>query len=164
MFTLIVLTITVLTALLPLIVPQLTWILRLRTYPSPVWLPSIAAVLFYFSFYLPDIHISPETTTFQQHLVGGGMYSGVLYLYAKRLFHWNFSGIGDIVMLFAWVSSLGVINKLLEFALAKSNLMILDMSDAYWDLLANTLGAYLVYLILMVVGFIFSRLNTLSTR
>lgn len=152
MFTLIVLVIAVLTAILPALNPLLAEILRLKTHKAPTWLPLIAAILFFVSFYIPDINVSSDTVTFQQHLIGGGMYCAVLYVYFKRLFGWQFNWIADLVILFAWVSAFGVANKLLEFALAESHLMILDMSDAYWDLLANTIGAYVGYGIVRLVS------------
>lgn len=88
------------------------------------------------------------------------MYCTLLYVYAKHLFAWKFNWITDLLLLFAWVSSFGVANKLLEFALAESNLMTLDMSDAYWDLLANTIGAYVAYFALLT----YAQLSTLPTK
>jgi len=57
----------------------------------------------------------------------------------------------DGIFLFAFVSSLGVINKLLEFFLLKTGLMRLDTADAYWDLLANTVGAILLYGVIRIL-------------
>ena len=148
MFLIIVFTICILTACLPLFI-RLGSALGYTKLPSanPTF-PILAAFLFLLSFYLPDVGISSETTTFQQHFVGGGVYSALLYIYVQQLFpgrlqfrSWAINGF----YLFAWVSALGVINKLLEFGLLKTGLMRLDTSDAYWDLLANTLGAFATY-------------------
>lgn len=152
MLTAIILMVTVITASLPIFMPRLVHYLGIKTYGVSAWLPPVAAVLFFISFYLPDVHISSQTTTFQQHLIGGGAYSALLYMYAKKFLGWKFNWLIDSLVLFAWVSALGVANKLLEFALAESHLMVLDMGDAYWDLLANTVGAYLAYAAIRLVS------------
>lgn len=139
----------IITACLPLIISRLKRIFpALKLQPAKAWLPAIAGLFMAISVCLPDIHISAETTTFQQHFVGGGMYAACLYLYAKQLFgrprlHW----IIDILALFAWVSAFGVANKLGEFFLLKVGFVHLTTSDAYWDLLANTLGGFAGYLL-----------------
>ncbi len=80
------------------------------------------------------------------------MYCAVLYVYAKKLLDWKFHWLVDVLILFAWVSAFGVANELLEFALAKSHLMLIDTSDTSWDLLANTTGAYLAYVVMSLVA------------
>lgn len=86
------------------------------------------------------------------------MYSAVLYIYFKRYFGWKPHLISDFFILFAWVSTLGVTNKLLEFFLSISHFMTLDMSDAYWDLFANTVGAYCLYAVAIAFGYLRSVL------
>jgi hypothetical protein len=100
------------------------------------------------SIFLPNVHISDQTTTFQQHFVGGGMYSACLYLYAVQLFNWRLHWLVHLTVLFAWVSALGVANKLMEFAVLELHLAHIDTADAYWDLLANTLGGFAGYMLL----------------
>lgn len=51
----------------------------------------------------------------------------------------------DLIALFAFVSTLGVANKLIEFAFLALHLAHIDTADAYWDLLANTLGGFVGY-------------------
>jgi hypothetical protein len=97
---------------------------------------------------LPDIHISSQTTTFQQHFIGGGLYSALLYVYCKQLFGWRLYWLYDVLALFAWVSALGVVNKLMEFTLLELGLVHLATADAYWDLLANTVGGLFGYMVL----------------
>ena len=121
---------------------------RMRLYPASTWLPILAGILMVVSTQLPIIHISGETTTFQQHFVGGGMYAACLYLYGKQLFGWRIPWLIDPLALFAWVSALGVANKLSEFALLKLGVAHIYTGDAYWDLLANTLGGFVGYLLL----------------
>ena len=115
------------------------------------WLPVLAGVLMVVSTQLPNIHISNQTSTFQQHFVGGGMYSACLYLYAKQLFRWRLNWLIDLLALFAWVSAFGVANKMMEFALLELHLAHINTADAYWDLLANTLGVFAGYLLLLLL-------------
>lgn len=83
------------------------------------------------------------------------MYSTLLYIYVKQLFcKKHLHPLFDAILLFAWVSTLGVANKLIEFMLFKSGLMVLDMSDAYWDLFANTLGAFTLYFVILLIKYI----------
>ena len=134
------------TICLPLVITQLSKIFpAFKPHPASAWSPVTAGLLMAVSVLLPDVHISAETTTFQQHFVGGGMYAACLYLYAKQLFGWRLHWIVDVLALFAWVSALGVANKLGEFFLLKAGLVHLDTTDAYWDLLANTLGGFAGY-------------------
>lgn len=137
---------SIVTACLPLLMPRLTkFFPKVRLHSASPWLPIVAGVLMVVSTLLPDIHVSSETATFQQHFVGGGLYSAALYLYAKQLFGWKMHWFVDLLALFAWVSALGVANKLAEFTLLKLGLVDISTSDAYWDLLANTLGGFVGY-------------------
>lgn len=146
MFFLSIILLSVVTACLPLIVPHLTKLFpKLKLYPASYWLPILAGVLMVVSTQLPNVHISNETSTFQQHFTGGGLYSAALYLYAKQLFNWKLHWFVDLLALFAWVSALGVANKLAEFVLLKLGLASIYTGDAYWDLLANTLGGFVGY-------------------
>lgn len=155
LFTVSILAFAIATALLPLLVPAISRAYKIRLHTASPFLPLLAAFLFILSFYLPDIYISSETTTFQQHFVGGGMYSALLYIYVMQLFgKKHLHPLFDVALLFAWVSTLGVANKLIEFMLFKSGLMVLDMSDAYWDLLANTLGAFALYFVVLLIKYI----------
>jgi len=76
------------------------------------------------------------------------MYAACLYLYAKQLFNWRLHWLIDLLALFAWVSAFGVANKMFEFALLELKLANIYTGDAYWDLLANTLGGFAGYLLL----------------
>jgi hypothetical protein len=106
-----------------------------------------AALLMVVSVFLPDIHISNQTQTFQQHFVGGGMYTTCLFMYAKHLFGWRLPWYGEVVVLFTWVSTLGVAVELLEFLTTQIGITHLANADTDWDLLANTLGAFTLFII-----------------
>jgi len=152
-FFLIIVLMAIVTAFLPPIIRYASKLFpKVKLYPAKAWLPALAGVLIVVSTQLPNIHISTQTTTFQQHFVGGGMYSVCLYLYAKQLFNWRLHWFVDILALFAWVSAFGVANKMMEFALLELRLAHIDTTDAYWDLFANTLGGFVGYLILYKVA------------
>ena len=131
----------------------LSWVIKgiarlapgIRVQKAGAWLPVLAGACMVISIFLPNIHISQQTTTFQQHLVGGGLYAACLYYYARQLFGWRLHGVVDLLAIFAWVSALGVANKLIEFAFLELGVSI-STADAYWDLLANTIGGIIGFL------------------
>lgn len=146
LFSLLIVLLALATAFLPILLSY-AWKFFPAATPQPAspWLPILAGILLVISIQLPDIHISNQTSTFQQHFVGGGMYSACLYLYAKQLGNWHLHGLPDLFALFAWVSALGVANKLMEFTLLEMHLVHINTGDAYWDLLANTTGGLVGY-------------------
>jgi hypothetical protein len=149
MFFLFIVLMAIVTACLPGIVQCIPRLFpAVKLYPARSWLPILAGFLIVISTQLPNIHISQQTTTFQQHFVGGSMYSACLYIYARQLFNWRLHWLLDLFALFAWVSAFGVANKMIEFAFLELHLAHIDTADAYWDLLANTLGGFVGYLLL----------------
>jgi hypothetical protein len=150
MFALSSLFIAFLTACLPFIVRSIPAVLpKLTLRPAPFWLPLAAGFLFIVAFLIPDIHISHETSTFQQHFVGGGIYCTLLYFYFQKLFGWKTNWAFGFMLLIAWTSTFGVANELLEFTLTKTHLAHIGTGDTDWDLLANTMGSILSYLVLV---------------
>lgn len=148
MFFLAIILLAIITACLPLIIPQIfKYFPTVKLYPAQYWLPIVAGILIVVSTQLPNIHISNQTSTFQQHFVGGGIYSACLYLYAKQLFKWRLHWFVDLLALFSWVSAFGIANKMVEFAFLELHLAHIDTADAYWDLLANSLGGFVGYLL-----------------
>jgi hypothetical protein len=116
------------------------------------WLVLLAAAAFPLSELLPNIHISAETSTFQQHFVGGGFYCALLYTYCKLRFNWLSPWLIDLLLLFAFVSALGVANELVEFLMVKvGHIPHIDISDTSWDLTANTTGCFVGYGLLRLV-------------
>jgi hypothetical protein len=105
----------------------------------------LAALLMVASVFLPDIHISSQTQTFQQHFVGGGMYAACLFMYVKQLLHWRSHWLTEILALFAWTSAFGVAVELLEFLATQAGFVHLANADTDWDLLANTLGCFTIF-------------------
>jgi hypothetical protein len=104
-----------------------------------------AAALWIISFFLPNIPVSDETTTFSQHATGGVL-AAILFWYFARAYRWRFSyRWQEPLALYFFVGGLGVANELFELAVTKMGLIWIDGSDVWWDLLANTLGAALAF-------------------
>lgn len=122
-----------------------------KTYPAPQLLLVAAGLAWVLSGQLPNIHISNETNTFQEHFVGGGFYVALLFVYFKQRFRLRMNFLVSLLSLYALSSSLGVANELFEFVATKSGIIAINISDTSWDLVANTAGAIVGYLILLLV-------------
>lgn len=115
--------------------------------PAPRALLFIASVLFFISWYLPSPDIQGQYTAFTTHFVGGGMFSAFLWLYIKKQLAKDYSWWQDLVAIYLLVSALGVANELFELLVTQLHLAKITPTDTWWDLLANTLGALLVWLV-----------------
>jgi hypothetical protein len=109
--------------------------------PASNFLLTIAGLLFFLSWHLPSPEIRGESTAFSTHFVGGGIFTGFVWLYLSRELGWRLNWAQDLIGLFFLVSGLGVANELFEFAVVEAGLVQLSPSDTWWDLLANTSGA-----------------------
>ena len=140
----------VVTAALPCIIDQIHPASR-QTSKKWYLLTGAAGILFSVAQILPNIHISHETSTFQQHAVGGGLYCALVYTYLKQRFGWRYHWLLDLAFFFAFVSALGVANELLEFFLVKVlHDHHIDIYDTSWDITANTIGGLLGYWIIKI--------------
>lgn len=115
------------------------------------WLLFLACLLFFISWYIPSPKIDGQQTQFFTHFVGGGIFTGLLWLYIKLVKKWHAAWWVEAASLFALVSSLGVTNELFEFVLFKTGHMPHGIADTTYDLVANTLGAFSLYLVYIVV-------------
>lgn len=105
-----------------------------------------ACFLFFISWYLPSPDIQGRDTAFITHLVGGGMFSAFLWFYIRNRLSWRLSLLHDLTAIYALTAALGVANELFELVVTQAGLVNLTPSDTWWDLLANTLGAVLIWL------------------
>lgn len=105
----------------------------------------IACLLFFISWYLPSPLIEGQDTSFTTHFVGGGLFTGLLWLYLKRSLKWRGVWWLEAFSLYALVSALGCMNELFELFVVQSRIVTMTLADTSWDILANTLGAALVY-------------------
>jgi hypothetical protein len=107
----------------------------------------LAASLFFLSVLLPSPLIHGKNTNFTTHFVGGGIFTGLIWLYLKRNLNWRAGWRLEITSLYFLVCGLGVANELMEFTLNGLGLANVPGTDTWWDLLANTLGAASFWLI-----------------
>ena len=106
-----------------------------------------AGILFFISWYLPSPEIQGQQTAATTHFVGGGVFTGLVWIYIKHRLHWKAHWLLELVSLLALVSLLGVMNELFELFIVQIGLAGLHLTDTSWDLLMNTLGALLVWLL-----------------
>ena len=117
----------------------------------------VVAALFYpIARVFPEPNIFEETRTFFQHAIGAGFVSFLYYLYCSRTFNWKHNIVLQIIYVFAFVSTMGAINELLEFLATKLGVYTLDGSDVWYDILANTLGAFACLIAYRAVGIVHS--------
>lgn len=105
----------------------------------------IACLVFFVSWYLPSPLIDGEDTSFTTHFMGGGIFTGLLWLYLKRALVWKDVWWVEMLSLFALVSMLGCVNELFELLTVRIGISSIPLDDTNWDILANTLGSLVVY-------------------
>lgn len=111
------------------------------------WLLYLACGLFFVSWYVPSPLIDGQDTAFNTHFIGGGIFTGCLWLYLKYALGWRRYWLVEAFSLFALVSALGCMNELFELLVAKTGIARLPLDDTNWDIAANTAGALLVWLV-----------------
>ncbi len=97
--------------------------------------------------------IGGQVGNFVLHGVGGGVASTMMFVYLVKTFAVRISWRAEIVMLFAFASSLGVMNELAEYFIeaAFGLVMSVDTQDTWRDFAANTSGAFAAWLMLRIV-------------
>ena len=121
------------------------------------WWLYAACAMFAVSWYLPSPLIDGQDTSFTTHFVGGGVFTGLLWYYLKRSLGWRGHWLIEAFSLFALVSALGCINELFELATVRAGLVRLSLTDTNWDILANSLGALVVYAGYLLGGWLGDR-------
>jgi len=109
------------------------------------WMIIAACTLFFVSWYLPSPLIDGRDTSFMTHLVGGGLFTSMLWLYFKYALGWRAVWWLEGFSLFALVSALGYTNELFELFMVRAGLVSMTLADTNWDILANTAGAVVIY-------------------
>ncbi len=115
------------------------------------WLLLVACFIMFMSWFLPSPLVDGQETQFMTHFVGGGIFTGLLWLYIKLVKKWSKKWWVEAASLFALVSALGVFNELFEVVLYIFGHMQ-NISDTSWDLVANTLGAMTFFVVYALVG------------
>ena len=101
---------------------------------------------------MPSPLIDGQDTAFMTHFIGGGIFTGCLWLYLKHALGWRQYWLVEVFSLFALVSALGCMNELFELLVAKTSVARLPLDDTNWDIAANTAGALLVWLVSLAVA------------
>jgi hypothetical protein len=115
---------------------------------SRVWLAA-AGLAVAVSWFVPSPLFAEHTETFSQHFVGGGVASACVAEYLSRELLAKTPPLRAIVAL-ATVSILGVANEIVELGLDLVTGSRLT-GDAAWDLLANTAGAAVAFVVIGAV-------------
>jgi hypothetical protein len=87
---------------------------------------------------------------FFYHAIGGGVTTTLLYVYLLKTYGQYYSWRVELVLLYGFVSALGVMNELAEYAgefITRVGMFSWDSHDTWRDLAANTSGAILAWLI-----------------
>lgn len=89
---------------------------------------------------------------FVLHSVGGGVVTALTYQYLRLHAKLKFKWYVDLIILFGFVSSLGVLNELYEYAIELMNIMVSswDTHDTWRDIVANTTGAFTAWAIIKI--------------
>ena len=112
----------------------------------------VACGLFFVSWYLPSPLIHGQDTSFVTHFVGGGVFTGLVWIYLVQSFKWRSHWLLESFSLFALVSALGCVNELFELFANEVGLASIVISETNWDILANTLGAVCVYVVYKIAS------------
>jgi hypothetical protein len=107
----------------------------------------VACLILFVSTLLPSPLIHGQNTNFTTHFLGGGFFTGLIWLYLKDYTGWKGNWLLELLTLYFLVSGLGVANELMEFALNGLGIIHIPSNDTWWDLFANTLGATTFWLI-----------------
>lgn len=108
---------------------------------------ALACGVFFVSWYLPSPLIDGQDTSFTTHFVGGGIFTGLVWLYVLRNLRCVWPWYYEAASLYVLVSALGVANELFEFMTNALGLTRITLTDTSWDLVANTLGALSFYVV-----------------
>lgn len=90
---------------------------------------------------------------FLYHAIGGGVTTTLLFIYLLKTYSISLSWRVELVLLYCFVSALGIINELAEYAgelVIGNGAFSWDSHDTWRDFVANTSGAVLAWLVYRV--------------
>ncbi|MGB3023477.1 MAG: hypothetical protein WBB39_01590 [Candidatus Saccharimonadales bacterium] len=132
------------------------WFDRCYEVHGSPWLLGLACAIFATSTFYPSPLIDGNRTQFVTHLVGGGVFVGLLWVYFMPLMR-KLSWWYKAMILYAGVSALGVLNELYELWAHENGIIKVPITDTSWDLLANTLGALTVFVVYYAMKRLFKQ-------
>lgn len=117
----------------------------------------VACGLFFISWYLPSPLIQGQDTSFVTHFVGGGMFTGLTWIYLVKSYGWRAHWLLEAFSLFALVSALGSINEIFELFANFVGIANITITETNWDIVANTLGAACIFVAYVIISLYDSR-------
>jgi hypothetical protein len=134
-----------------LLFPVLANLIASQKYRKNIYL-YLAAFSYFLSWYLPSPLINGQNTSFTTHVVGGGFFSCLLILSFIKSQNHKLNLFQEFLTFFAFTSSLGTLNELFELFLVQFHLVKkLNITDTSWDLLANSFGCLIFYLVYFIL-------------
>jgi uncharacterized membrane protein YjdF len=103
-------------------------------------LQALSGIVFYFA--------NGKNGNFVYHAVGGGVMSALVFEYLLLTYRIHFNWRIQVVLLYCFVSALGVLNELAEYVaefFIGLGTLSWDSHDTWRDLTANTLGALVAW-------------------
>ena len=84
------------------------------------------------------------------HSVGGGAVSAIFFAYLVKTYKIKLNWRVMIVLLFIFVSTLGTLNEIMEYAfeLLHMGIYSVDSHDTWRDIISNTSGAYICWILI----------------
>ncbi len=119
------------------------------------WLLAVALTWFV-AFLVPKVSlVGDQTDSLSMHFTGG-LAATMLFLFVVRAYTIRFTTWWQpIVALYFFASGLGVANELMEMLLYEAHILNTippSLFDTWWDLFANTVGAFTCYAVLVLLG------------
>lgn len=114
-----------------------------KWFAAAILVQAIASII---SLVVPDRIVG----NFFYHAIGGGATTTLLYVYLIKTYDLRYSWRIELAALYCFVSALGVMNELAEYAgefAIRVGIFSWDSHDTWRDLTANTSGAILAWLI-----------------
>lgn len=126
----------------PYFVKFLSQQLRVPFTPASHWWRIAALVAVVCAIIIHSVFNS-VVSNFILHALGGGVASSLLYFYVKYSLNLRLVWKLDLLALFAFVSALGCLNEIAEYALdtLQVSQFSMDRKDTWRDIVANTSGA-----------------------
>lgn len=95
------------------------------------------------------LHVAGQTDTFALHAMGG-VVACILFFFVLKAYELRFKEAWQKpILLFFFVSGMGVTNEIFELFLNRTGIIVMSVheNDTWWDLVANTIGAAIAYLV-----------------
>jgi hypothetical protein len=143
----------------PLLLTVVPWLLirwvlpnehaRVFKYWPSAWLLWLAGFAWAAAIQLWNIPIA-DTDSITTHLIGGAIVAPALLAYVMRGRGWTWpdSAGGRFLLLFVMVNMFGLVNEAVEVITNHLGFTRINISDTWWDLGSNAVGAVLAFVVM----------------